>query len=317
MSKKSLSVGHFRFDLTVTDEIVLPPYKGFAFRGVFGTVLKELACVIPGEVCPRCPFKHTCTYAYLFETSPAEGIDGLRRFSNFPRPYIIHPPLGDKHQFKRYDAMSFEFILIGRASECIPQVIMTFEEIGIRGIRNGHGKYMIDKVTSVGENTEEQIIFNKGTLSGSVIPLRTIFLQKKDELRATEVTLEFNTPLLLEERGKPHIGPPQFGFLIENLVRRITLLQLLHGAGEVECNQAETLLEQTQSIKIKHTNLHWLGMQRISNRQQSRIKTGGLMGHITYIGNLTPYIPYLRAGELLHVGKSTTFGFGGYRLQSC
>jgi len=55
MTAPLLPVGQFRFDLTVTEEIVLPPYKGFAFRGVFGTVLRELACVLPEEQCPNCP----------------------------------------------------------------------------------------------------------------------------------------------------------------------------------------------------------------------------------------------------------------------
>lgn len=314
MPSAPLSVGLFRFDLTVTDEIVLPPYKGFTFRGVFGTVLRELACVIPDESCPRCPFKHTCTYAYLFETSPAEGVDGLRRFSNFPRPYIIHPPMGDKLQFKRNENLNFEFVLIGRASECIPQVIMTFEEIGRRGIRNGQGRFMIDSVTAGGDEEAEQIIYSKGSLGGSALPLRNISLQQKDQQAAAEITLTFHTPLLLEERGRIQVEPPQFGFLFENLVRRITLLQLLHGSGMVDDNGAEALLELANGIEIKHTDLHWQSMHRISNRQQARIKIGGLLGSITFSGDLTPFVPCLQAGEIIHVGKSTTFGFGRYRL---
>lgn len=315
MQSASLSVGVFRFDLTVTDEIVLPPYKGFAFRGVFGTVLRELACVIPDENCSRCPFRHTCTYAYLFETSPAEGIDGLRRFSNFPRPYIIHPPMGDQRQFRRYDSMSFDFVLIGRSSDCIPQIIMTFEEIGRRGIRNGQGRFMIDSVTAVGDKETEQIIYRKGALSGAPILLREILFQQQEDKNATDITLMFYTPLLVEERGTIQIEPPQFGFLFENLARRITLLQLLHGTGGADTYQMDSLLEETKAIKIRATDMKWQSMERISNRQQARIKTGGLMGSITYSGNLTPFIPYLQAGELIHIGKSTTFGFGGYRVQ--
>lgn len=307
-------VGHFRFDLTVTDEIVLPPYKGFAFRGVFGTVLKELACVIPGEICTRCPFRHTCTYAYLFETSPAEGVDGFRRFSNFPRPYIIRPPMGDKRQFRRYDTMSFEFVLIGRASQCIHQVVMTFEEIGRRGIRNGSGRFMIDSVTAIGDETREQIIYRKGTLDGGALPLKSLSFQQNENQNATEVTLEFKTPLLLEERGSVQTKPPRFAFLFENLVRRIMLLQAVHGPGGMQIEQLDRLMERAAAVETRAADMRWQSMERISNRQQARIKTGGLLGSITFSGDMTPFVPYLRAGELIHVGKSTTFGFGGYRL---
>jgi len=309
-----LPVGLFRFDLTVTEDVALPPYKGFAFRGVFGTVLRELACVMPGEQCQRCPFRHTCTYAYLFETSPAQGVDGFRRFSNFPRPYILHPPMGDKRLFRRYDTMSFAFVLIGRASQCLPQVITTFEEIGRRGIRNGSGRYMIDSVTAIGDEGLARVIYRKGVRNGTALPLKAISLQQSESQTITDVTLEFTTPLLLEERGKIQFEPPRFSLLFEHLARRIMLLQAVHGPGCVEIEQLDSLMECTSAVETKATDMRWQSMERISNRQQARIKTGGLVGSITFSGDLTPFVPYLQAGELLHVGKSTTFGFGAYKL---
>jgi len=210
MIAPTLPVTMLRFELTVTEEIKLPPYKGFAFRGVFGTVLRELSCVLPDESCPNCPFRHTCSYAYLFETSPAEGVDGFRRFSNFPRPYILNPPTGDQRLFKRYDTMSFACVLIGRASQSTPQVITTFEEIGRRGIRNGSGRFMIDSVTAIGDEDLERVIYRKGVLSGNDLPLKSITLQQHESQNISEVTLEFTTPLLLEERGKIQFEPPRF-----------------------------------------------------------------------------------------------------------
>lgn len=310
-----LSVGVFRFYMTVTDEIILPPYKGFAFRGVFGTVLKELACVIPGEKCSQCPFKHTCTYAYLFETSPEEGKEGFRRFSNFPRPYIINPPMGDKRQFKRYDTLSFEFVLTGRGNDYIQPIICTFEEIGRRGIRNNMGKFMIDRVTCVNDAGKEQLMYTKGKINSEMPPLRTISLQQDEHTGTTGATLLFHTPLLLEERGQIHYKPPQFDFLFEHLARRIMLLQALHGPGGLLIEQMDKLLVYAKCIELTETDMQWKSMERISNRQQNRIKTGGLIGCITYRGELAPFIPFLRAGELIHIGKSTTFGFGGYRLR--
>jgi len=309
-----LPVGQFRFSLTVTEEIVLPPYKGFAFRGVFGTVLRELACVIPGEDCPRCPFRHTCTYAYLFETSPADGVDGFRRFSNFPRPYIINPPMGDKRQFRRYDTLQFEFVLIGRATECIPHVITTFDVIGQRGIRNGRGRYLIKNVTAAGDLGQQQVVFRCGKLDVSLVPQHSIPLLP-DHDGPTSITLDFETPLLLEERGKIQYEPPRFSLLFEHLARRIMLLQALHGAEGVRLEQLGALLNQADDIVITDSDMRWQSMERISNRQRARIKTGGLTGKVIYQGNLAPFMPFFKAGELVHVGKSTTFGFGRYTLQ--
>jgi len=42
------------------------------------------------------------------------------------------------------------------------------------------------------------------------------------------------------------------------------------------------------------------------------MKLGGLIGDIVYYGPITPFKPLLEAGELLHVGKGTSFGLGKY-----
>ena len=42
---------------------------------------------------------------------------------------------------------------------------------------------------------------------------------------------------------------------------------------------------------------------------------GGLVGEAVYEGDLSPFLPILAAGELVHVGKSTVFGNGLYRIQ--
>jgi hypothetical protein len=38
------------------------------------------------------------------------------------------------------------------------------------------------------------------------------------------------------------------------------------------------------------------------------------MGAITFAGELGPYLPYLRLGEITHVGSGCVYGLGRYRL---
>jgi CRISPR/Cas system endoribonuclease Cas6 (RAMP superfamily) len=55
--------------------------------------------------------------------------------------------------------------------------------------------------------------------------------------------------------------------------------------------------------------------ERYSARQDVRMKLGGVVGGITYVGALTWFQPYLRLGEYLRVGKNTSFSLGKMRLQ--
>jgi len=54
---------------------------------------------------------------------------------------------------------------------------------------------------------------------------------------------------------------------------------------------------------------------RFSGRQKQRIKMGGLVGLVTYAGDLADYLPLLALGEFIHVGKGTVFGNGQYRIK--
>ena len=40
------------------------------------------------------------------------------------------------------------------------------------------------------------------------------------------------------------------------------------------------------------------------------MKMGGFVGEITLEGDLNPFSELLRAAEVVHVGKGTTFGLG-------
>ena len=45
------------------------------------------------------------------------------------------------------------------------------------------------------------------------------------------------------------------------------------------------------------------------------MKMGGFVGEITFEGGIGPFMPLIRASEVLHVGKGTSFGLGKYEMR--
>jgi len=300
------------FDLILTEGLELPPYKGFAFRGTMGHVLRSLACSIPGEECPVCPFRQTCAYGYLFETVPDATVRQSRKYSSYPRPYVMKPPLEEKRVYRRYDRLSFELVLIGRAIEHIPNLIATFDEIGRRGMRGETGRFIIDRVTTYGADRSESVIWNGGQFTGNLNVVTWEDLSQGCPQKSDTVTLTFHTPLLIEEKGRPLSAAPEFAILVESLCRRASLLYDFHDSGD-----SAGCLEpvNTSGISIQMSGVHWQSLERITNRQQKKLSTGGLLGSVIYRGDLVQFLPLLRLGEFIHAGKSTTFGFGCYTVQ--
>jgi CRISPR/Cas system endoribonuclease Cas6 (RAMP superfamily) len=74
------------------------------------------------------------------------------------------------------------------------------------------------------------------------------------------------------------------------------------------------LIEQAQAVQLVRDETRWTTWARYSARQDRRMEWAGLVGAVTYDGDLKPFWPYLVFGQWTHVGKGATFGLGQYRL---
>jgi hypothetical protein len=88
-----------------------------------------------------------------------------------------------------------------------------------------------------------------------------------------------------------------------------------HCGQPVSPDNLRELIAAAESVQAKDSTLRWRDWQRYSTRQKVQMKLGGLVGTVTYEGDLCPFLPFLRAGELTHVGKATSFGLGKYSLR--
>jgi len=64
----------------------------------------------------------------------------------------------------------------------------------------------------------------------------------------------------------------------------------------------------------KESRLRWHDWERYSTRQEEKMKLGGFMGRIDFSGDFAPFWGYLVLGEIVHVGKGSSFGLGKYEI---
>jgi hypothetical protein len=106
-----------------------------------------------------------------------------------------------------------------------------------------------------------------------------------------------------------------FHILIRSLLRRLLLLSYFHCEKRMPQFDHKKIIQQAEEVSIERNSLKWWDWERYSARQHARMKLGGLVGEITYRGNMEPFLPILRAGQVLHTGKGTGFGLGKFSVE--
>jgi CRISPR-associated endoribonuclease Cas6 len=304
----------YRINLKPRELLRLPEYKGSALRGVFGYALKRVVCVINKSRCDDCMLRFKCVYSAIMETPIPEDHPYQRKYKNAPHPYVIIPPLTRRRYFRPDDSIFFDIVLIGRANEYLPYFIYAFTEMGRIGVGKMKGKFDVVSAESLNYNGTEKEIFNSDSnvLKTSDNKIDYSFFVNQD-FAGDEITISFVTPVRIKEENRLASDMP-FHLLIRRLAERALLLSHLHCGAELE--DCEEFIRDAKSVETVRNKLRWVDWERYSSRQQTKMKFGGLIGDITYKGDFQKYLPLLRLGEHIHVGKATTFGLGKYRIRS-
>ncbi|MBT9173037.1 MAG: hypothetical protein DDT21_01427 [Syntrophomonadaceae bacterium] len=304
-------IARYRITLSAGKQgLILPPYKGATFRGGFGAVFRRIACAVREQDCLNCLLKSQCPYAYIFETFPPENSQALSKYESIPRPFVLEPPTETKTFYAPGETLDFQLLLFGRANSYLPYFIVVFREMGETGLGRGRRPFILEEVTALGRHQAEQI-YSSGTNTVRNVDLSDTFPSRSFP-PISEIQIKFITPARLVDDGTC-ATVPEFHVFFRQIMRRISSLSYFHHGQRLDADYGG-LAVRSRHITLSANNTSWQDLERYSHRQEQRINMGGLIGTVTYQGDLTEFIPWLALGEQVHVGKNTVFGFGKYKL---
>lgn len=315
MGAMELKVAKYRLELKVLKAMSLPPYRGSIFRGSLAPTFKKGVCTAKDKSCSQCSIKNSCVYYYVFETPPPRDKQVMRRHPYVPHPFVIDPPLEGKREYKEGDSLSFEMLLIGKAIDYLPYFIFAFDQLGRVGIDRNKGKYELVKAYNIAPSGEERPIYEgdnrKLHPSTLTIDLDSLYQISGPTKR---VRLRFLTPTRIKHQGRMVMETDlRFDILIRSILRRASALAYFHCDKEWDLNYKE-IIDKAKKVRVVERNLRCYEWERFPQDEFVKVNLGGFMGDIEFEGDLTEFMPFLRLGELLHVGKSTSFGLGKYKI---
>jgi len=310
-------IASYRFSLRVIEPLTLPLEKGNVLRGGFGCVFRRTVCAQPERKrCVGCLLQHQCAYGLLFEPSPPPNAEVLQKNEAIPRPFLIEPPLEGRSNYELDESLEFGLVLIGRAVKYLPYFVAVFEELGRRGIGPNSGRLSLELVTAETPwSRRSATVYASGVMYNPDLVITTADIEEfAMTLSANRLTLDFLTPARLKHKGRWVRDGPPFHILVKALLGRSSSLSYFHCGQQLEADFRGLIDRAAEGVHIAQCQTDWQDWSRFSGRQKQRVEMGGLVGRVTYEGDLSDYLPLLALGELVHVGKGTVFGNGKYAI---
>lgn len=93
----------------------------------------------------------------------------------------------------------------------------------------------------------------------------------------------------------------------------MSALEDAYGSGEPVLDY-RGLVQRAEKVETIRSTIRWKELYRYSNRQKKKVSLSGLSGNISYRGDLSEFIPVVRYGAAVNLGKQTVFGLGKVEL---
>jgi hypothetical protein len=253
-------------------------------RGAFGVIFRRLACVPQCQSAQTCEWRATCPYARLFcPTATTPGPSGL---ADWPRPFVFRATHLDDQTFAPGESFHFDLNLFDTASPALAYLALTFTKLAREGLGAGRRKVELTSVTPR--------------------PI-TLDLSSQPE-KISQLTVRFLTPTELKG-GQQLAILPDFEILAARARDRISTLRELYGPGPVEID-FKAYANRAAQVQMTRCEIKRVKNQRHSTRTGQIHPLGGFVGEADYEGDLSGFVPYLKAAQWTGVGRQTSWGKG-------
>jgi hypothetical protein len=220
------------------------------------------------------------------EYAPRRGPSGL---SDPPQPFVLRASHLDGRRVRAGEEFYFDLNLFDLSAFAV--VVQGLRELTTLGARRGPVE--LKRVASSVDGDEQ---------------LSPISLDLESTREVRRLRVRFVTPTELKSEQQI-VARPQFGVLAARIRDRISTLRELYGPGPLEID-FRRFGERAAAVRMTCCEMAHIEVERRSSRTGQRHSIGGFVGTAEYEGDLTEFVPFLRAAEWTGVGRQTVWGKG-------
>ena len=320
---ENFTAHQLHFTCQVQTPILLNEHQGSAIRGALFHALRNQFCFNKkAKDCGECAVWATCPICFLVATRNPNSERGV----DVPRPYIIEPPLDGKISYQPGETLEFGLTMFAQALNLFPYLVLGSKALEQGGLgkklrredgRWRRGTFAVREIGALNRlSGERQPVLRAGDAMVSVpdLPVTNEQVQAlAAQLPRERITLVFKTPTRIIEQSKLQ-HRPTFRPLIQRLHQRLRDLtrEFTDATWELDLRQ---VMAEAEAVQAAEDQTRWVELDSFSTRRSTSTPMGGLVGQVTFEGDLEPFLPWLVWGEVVHVGKDAVKGNGGYEIR--
>lgn len=293
-----------RFCAEMLSDTHMPTSKTAALRGGMGEMILRQNCIMDRK-CEKCRFNQVCVVRHTFYSSMKKKpayVTGPESIG-----YLIE--CTDKRtEYKKGSTFEFSLILFGDSIAFFNIYLQAFCHLGMVGLGKYKSRFRICEV----RNTINQRIVSDNNVDMSCYQINLlsnyISFRKRELKQESGVwQLTFVTPLSMKYQQE-YMERFYSEALVKGAARRVQMLDYYIGIESEIPQFAEYPQITGQDMKKQY-------VKRYSSTQDSHMTLQGIIGSVTFDIIPEQCLDYLIAGEVTHIGKNTSFGFGKYIIR--
>lgn len=292
------------FTLRIAKNTVLPKYKASALRGGMGEMLLRANC-IRDRKCEQCDFESECLVRRMMYSKMEIQPEFMS--SGDSVGYVIECE-DYRDEFDEGDELQFNLLLFGKTIVYFSHYLNAVYALGKNGLGREHGRFEIVSVS----NTKKKDLLRANDVNMSEYKISTVkeyidYRRANIQTESSEGRIKFKTPLTLKFRGEL-VDRFDIEPVFEAAKRRIYMLDCFEGI------ESDVMTKKPELPEVVDEEHHRASVRRYSNHQERAMTLHGIQGSMTLKEIPDEILDILLAGELMHIGKNTSFGFGRYRV---
>lgn len=298
----------FRFHFRAAAVLYFPAHKsGNIVRGAFGNLFRKLVCIPTCRDAKSCDVRSSCPYALVFEPQAARG-EGPSGLMDWPRPFVFRAAHLDRCTVRPGETFHFDVHIFDVKNPALEYFVLSFAQLAKEGLGPGRGRaelMAVDQLDIDGKSVLQVYCAQRFQMAELGAPCA---VRMDGFEQASRVRVLFLTPTELKS-GHAVVERPDFHVLFARLRDRISTLRMLYGDGLLDID-FRGMGQRAAGIRMTRCDLTMTDADRLSSRTGQRHPLEGFVGEAVYEGSLGEFLPYLRMGKWVGVGRQTVWGKG-------